>query len=289
MTKEAANRPLNASGDESCPICLARAAAGSEGGPCDNCCKEFLARQGSDANAIRQLCVRMAQESWMIIGFVLGLAAVAISTTVVASHYRGSVPLPVAATIRTAHVAIMAWGIALCLRADASARAMPRAPTDVADRRLRHAGLEDLIPGAAPSALALVLPWAIGIHGSSAILTASNLVLAVSTVAAATVIIYKSRVLARMRVTCQGDPGQRGTNWRRVSPTRSASAAALLWLAALSVGCIGALSLGSSPGAILDGAADAGLSVGALLWLIAFRQAGRECRNQHTWIGPEGA
>lgn len=286
MTRNQPNHSGDQHGASACPTCGRRASTGLVSAPCDRCCTEFRQRLRIGADTPHALGTRMAREARLLIALVLGLAGIAVATMALASHYHGAVPQPLAVLTRSAHIVVMACGIAICLRADASARALPRAPAPVSSLRLGNASsVEDLVPGAAPSIVALLLPWAIGHGTGSMLLAAVDLALALATVTAATVIIYKSQLLSRMRIACQSAGSERAADWARSSPARWALVAALTWIIAVAGGCSIAGALGEGPNAIVDRAVDAGLAVGAILWFIAFRAAQRECKHLQEWIG----
>ena len=269
-----------------CPICGAPASLGSDGAPCDRCCGEFRQRLTIGAETPGVLGTRMARESRMLLAFVLGLAAIMVAVTVLVSHYRGAVPTPVAVLMRATQIVLMVFGVATCLRADASARALPRAPRIGADLASGPAAaVEDFVPGAAPAVLALLLPWALRGNGHSLLLAGADLVLALATLTAATVIVYRSQLLARMRMTCQSESSDRAAIWARVSPTKRSLVVVLVWAVAVIGGCAMSDAFGAGRNALIDRAADAALAVGALLWFIAFRAARRECEHLHAWIG----
>ena len=168
-------------------------------------------------------------------------------------------------------------------REQAQAAMMERIGADLASGPA--AAVEDFVPGAAPAVLALLLPWALRGNGHSMLLAGADLVLALATLTAATVIVYRSQLLARMRMTCQSESSDRAAIWASVSPTKRSLVVVLVWAVAVIGGCAMSDAFGAGRNALIDRAADAALAVGALLWFIAFRAARRECKHLYAWLG----
>lgn len=272
-----------------CPCCGGLGMAAPAGGPCDACCREFRNRLQVTGRSTQELSRRMARETWMLGGFLLGMASVVVAASVAAYYYRGNAPWQIDFGMRAFQVACMAYGIAVCLRADASARGVPRPPlrSILSGRRFLES-IEDLVPGAVPCVVALLLPWAIGAHGRSLLLATANLALATATAASAAIIMHRTRALARMRDACQASGLVRSAVWRRSNPRRAAALAVLAWtmliVAACAVTPAGAAGMSST----LDRAAAAALALGGVLWLIAFRDARRECGRLSDWLDARG-
>jgi hypothetical protein len=117
------------------------------------------------------------------------------------------------------------------------------------------------------------------------LLTGVDLVLALATLTAATVIVYRSQLLARMRMACQSGSGDRSGSWARVSPVTRSLVVVLVWAAAVISGCAMSGAFADGRNVLIDRAVDAALAVGALLWLIAFRAARQECEQLSNWLG----
>jgi disulfide bond formation protein DsbB len=239
-----------------------------------------------EADSTRELGQRMQRETWMLAGFMGLLCIIVIGANLAAQHYRGLVPSQVSVGLRAIHVVCMILGIVVCIRTDASTRGIPRTPAQPKRRRNgRMSAIEDLVPGATPTVLALLLPWAIDSQGHSTWLSLANLCLATATTVSAIALIYRASALARMREVCRASGLARTATWRRFNPERSASIALVAWLALLATYCVIATLANRAGTSTLDRAAAAALALGGVLWLVAFRDVRRECDRTCTWLG----